>query len=148
MHIFTSTLCYLQVRFKYLVIELFLTVKLIHMLILVMVLHFIKMVRCRKELFLVFGLKVWEREGRRQAGGERVEGGEISDTNKNVNKSVPCLLQIPPELMVWLSLLYPLILGPPVLEPNLNLSLWQLQTLCQFTPLRSADVLSTTILFL
>ena len=100
MHIFTSTLCYLQVRFKYLVIELFLTVKLIHMLILVMVLHFIKMVRCRKELFLVFGLKVWEREGRRQAGGERVEGGEISDTNKNVNKSVPCLLQIPPELMV------------------------------------------------
>ncbi len=43
--------------------------------------------------------------------------------------------------MVDLRLLYPLVLCPPVLEPDLDLGLRQVQRLCQFEAAGAGDVL-------
>ena len=51
-----------------------------------------------------------------------------------------------PVLMIHLSLLYPLVLGPPVLEPDLDLGLSQIERLCEFEPPRTRNVLVPLVL--
>ena len=51
-----------------------------------------------------------------------------------------------PDVLVRVGLLYPLVLGPPVLEPDLDLRLRQLQPLRQLASPRSADVLRPAVL--
>ena len=49
-------------------------------------------------------------------------------------------------MVISVSLLNPLVLRPPVLEPDLDLSLGQLEPLCQLAAAGPADVLSAAVL--
>ena len=51
-------------------------------------------------------------------------------------------------MMISMSLLNPLVLGSPVLEPDLDLSLRQLEPLRQLAPPGPADVLCAAVLHL
>ena len=53
-----------------------------------------------------------------------------------------------PQVMICVSLLNPLVLGSPVLEPDLDLSLRQLEPLRQLAPPGPADVLRAAVLHL
>ena len=48
-----------------------------------------------------------------------------------------------PNVVISVRLLYPLVFGSPVLEPDLDLRFRQGQQLCQLQPARASDVLLT-----
>ena len=69
--------------------------------------------------------------------GEGVGGGEVEAGDGQI-----------PDVLVRVGLLYPLVLGSPVLEPDLDLGLGQLESLGQLAPPGSADVLRPAVLHL